>query len=60
MKKPRVRIVSLIALLIITISNYVRVSNNSSIRTIEFLSIFVIGALSGLLIHQVISVFRKE
>jgi len=40
--------------LMISIGNYFRIVSDGSVRTVEFLSIFAIGALSGLLLAQLI------
>jgi len=45
-------------LLIVSIGNYIRVVSDGSIRTVEFLSIFAIGALAGLLLAQTVKVFK--
>jgi hypothetical protein len=50
----------LAVLLIISIANYSRISGTENIRYIEFLSIFVIGAISSLLLRDVVSSFRKN
>jgi hypothetical protein len=47
-------------LLIISIGNYSRLIGNENIRTIQFLSIFVIGALSGLLLNEFIALFKGK
>jgi len=41
-------------LLIISIGTYVRIISDGSIRTVEFLSIFAIGALAGVLLTQIL------
>ncbi|MEI9947271.1 MAG: hypothetical protein WDN26_24050 [Chitinophagaceae bacterium] len=56
-KKRRVLIA---VLLTITIVNYTRLRGNENIRAIQFISIFVIGALSGLLINEFVSLFRAK
>jgi len=45
-------------LLIISLGNYFRIISDGSIRTVEFLSIFAIGVLSGVLLTQVIIAFK--
>ncbi len=50
-RKNRLLAVSAI-LLVIAIINYTRISNPSHIRTVEFLSIFAIGALTAVVIMQ--------
>ena len=51
MKNRNRRIAFIAILLAMSIGNFFRISSGtSSIRTIDFLSVFVIGALTGLLI----------
>ena len=47
----------LTVLLLLALGNYARMTGTEDIRTIEFLSIFGIGAISALLIN---AVFGKE
>ena len=57
----RKRVVIILAcLLIITIGNLSRNFSSITIRTVDFITIWVIGALSGLLIQNVVAMFRKE
>ena len=44
----------------ISIVNYSRIKGIEAIRPIEFLSIFTIGILSGLLIREIISKFKNR
>jgi len=46
-------------MLMLSIGNYFRIQGNENIRAIQFLSIFVIGMLSGLLIRDLFIKFRK-
>ena len=46
-------------LLMLSAGNYVRIVGTENIRAIEFLSIFTIGALSALLIRELIGMFKK-
>jgi hypothetical protein len=41
-------------LLIISIGTYFRIISDGSIRTVEFLSIFAIGGLAGILLTQIL------
>jgi hypothetical protein len=59
MKTRKISIGVMSFLLIISISNYMRIADRD-VRTIEFISILAIGALSGLLLSQVISIFKKQ
>ncbi|MEO7990220.1 MAG: hypothetical protein ABI663_11805 [Chryseolinea sp.] len=54
MKNRKLIIVAV--LLIISIGTYSRIISDGSIRTVEFLSIFAIGALAGVLLAQI---FKK-
>jgi hypothetical protein len=46
------RNILLALLLILSIGNYTRIIGNENVRTVQFLSIFAIGALSALLIRE--------
>jgi len=46
-------------LLIISIGNYFRIVSDGNIRTVEFVSIFVIGAFSGVLFTLILKT-RKD
>lgn len=41
-------------LFIVSITNYFRITSGGNVRTVEFLSIFGIGAISGLLLQEII------
>lgn len=43
----------LAVLLVLAIGNYSRIVGSENIRTVEFLSVFVIGALTSLLIREI-------
>jgi hypothetical protein len=58
MEKNR-RIIILAVMLMLTVVNFGRMVGSESIRTVEFLSIFVMGALSSLLIHELIIKFKQ-
>lgn len=61
MKKRGNIIIILVILLAVSIGNFYRLSTQAStIRTVDFLSIFAIGALAGLLISQIVVALRKE
>ena len=51
MKKNRILIT--VIFLIVTIGNYFRIIADGTVRSVEFISIFAIGALSGILIIQI-------
>ena len=51
MEKRKTIILSV--LLALSIGNYFRINDTAAIRTVDFLSIFAIGAITGLLIHEI-------
>lgn len=58
-KKKRMAIISI--MLVISIGTFTRLAANGNVRTVEFVSIWTIGVLSGLLIRNLLEpVFRKE
>lgn len=57
-RKPR-RVV-LAVLLMISIVNYTRIVKDKSVRTVEVLSVFVIGMLSSLLITELLKGVNKK
>jgi uncharacterized membrane protein len=58
MKKGAISITAI--LLIISIGNYSRIISDGNVRTVEFLSIFAIGALAGILITQIIAMVKDK
>ena len=53
-------LVFIAVILMISIVNYSKLKGIENIRTIEFLSIFSIGILSGLLIREIIAKFKNK
>ena len=51
------RKILLTVLLLLSFGNYARIKGTENIRAVEFLSIFVIGALAALLLREI---FAKE
>jgi hypothetical protein len=47
-------------MLMLSIGNFARIKGNENIRPIQFLSIFIIGVLSGLLINEFVTLFRAK
>lgn len=58
MEKKRRIIIAV--LLLLSIVNFNRLTGNDSIRPIQFISIFVIGALAGLLINEFVTLFKAN
>lgn len=47
-------------LLLLSIGNYSTLTGNDNIRFIQFISIFIIGALTGLLINEFVTLFKAK
>ena len=56
-KKRRVLIAALLAIAIVF---FTRLSGNEHIRAIQFIWIFLIGALSALLLNEFVSLFKAK
>jgi hypothetical protein len=54
------RKVILAILLMLAIGNYSRLTGGENIRTIQFISIFVMGALSSLLLNEFLTLFKAK
>ncbi len=54
------RSVLIAVLLMLSVGNYFRLTSNENVRAVQFLSIFAIGALSGLLIHEVVNLMKAK
>jgi hypothetical protein len=54
------RRILLAVLLSISIGNYARIVGNENVRTIQFLSIFAIGAITSLLIRELATAFKYK
>jgi xanthine/uracil permease len=55
------KIIITAVLLTVSIGNYLTIISDGSIRTVEFISIFAIGALTGVLLTQIFkSLFDKK
>ncbi|MEY3499091.1 MAG: hypothetical protein RL308_760 [Bacteroidota bacterium] len=57
--KNRVIVITTL-LLIISIGNYLRIISDGTIRTVEFISIFTIGVLAGVLSTQITKIVKKK
>lgn len=58
MKKRTISVTAV--LLVISIGNYSRIISDGSVRTVDFLSIFAIGALAGVLLTQIITAVKDK
>ena len=54
------KLIVLSLLLLISITNYVRQTSELSVRPVSFLSIFAIGAISGLLFQEIVLRFKSR
>lgn len=59
MKSNRRRIIFAV-LFILSVGNFSRIQGNDNIRTIQFLSIFVMGMLFGLLLKEILDALRNK
>jgi hypothetical protein len=59
MKSNRRRIIFAV-LFILSVGNFSRIQGNDNIRTIQFVSIFVMGMLFGLLMKEIIDAIRNK
>ncbi|MDN3676593.1 hypothetical protein QWY90_04635 [Flavobacterium paronense] len=59
MKQNRRRII-LAVLFILSVGNFSRIQGNENIRTIQFLAIFAMGILFGLLVKEIIERIRNK
>ena len=57
--KNRALLITVI-LLIGSIGNYFRIVSDNNIRTVEFLSIFAIGILTGVLFTQIVKMIKYK
>jgi xanthine/uracil permease len=58
--KSRKKLIILAVLLILSIGNYSRISINDEIRSVHFISIFALGAISALFLQEVILTFKNR
>ena len=58
MEKKRRSIIAV--LLMLSIGNFNRLTNNENVRLIQFISIFIIGALTALLINEFVTLFKAK
>jgi N-acyl-L-homoserine lactone synthetase len=58
--EKRKRRILLAVLLLLSVVNYSRISANSTIRTVEFISVLAIGILTGLLLRELFESVAKK
>ncbi|WP_027376514.1 hypothetical protein [Kaistella palustris] len=54
------KLIIILIFLMLSVGNFSRLTHNDEIRPIEFLSIFLIGVFSGLLISELVVIFRAR
>jgi hypothetical protein len=54
------RSINIALIFMLAIANFTRLKGNENIRTIQFISIFIIGALFALLIRELVILFREK
>lgn len=54
------RMILLAIMLVLSIGTFTRIVGNENIRTVQFLSVFVIGALTSLLIREVAEMIKGK
>ncbi len=57
--KTNKKVLILAILFLISIVNFSRIGNFESIRTVEFLSIFALGAITALLVREIIATLKN-
>ena len=57
---PKKRRIFIVFLLLLSVFNYSRIVNKENIRPVQFLSIFAMGALAGILIRDLVNTFRNK
>jgi hypothetical protein len=60
MSRRKNTIATLAVLLFVIGGNFFRISSNIHIRTVDFISIFAIGVIAGLMISQIIALVRNK
>ena len=58
--KPNRRRIIFAVLFILSVGNFSRIQGNENIRTVQFLSIFVMGMLFGLLVKEIVESIRNK
>ena len=58
--KQRRPLLVITVFLVLAVGNFTRLQGTENIRAIQFLSIFVIGMLSGILIRELITLVRSK
>ena len=58
--KPNRRRIIFAVLFILSVGNFSRIEGNENIRTVQFLSIFAMGMLFGLLVKEIVESIRNK
>lgn len=60
MEPKRRRRIFLAILFLFSVLNFNRIEGNDNIRTVQFLSIFAMGILFGLLIREIVDAYKNK
>ena len=60
MEPKRRRRIFLALLFMFSVLNFNRIDGNENIRTVQFLSIFAMGILFGLLMREIVDVYKTK
>jgi len=60
MEPKRSRRIFLAILFLFSVLNFNRIEGNENIRTVQFLAIFAMGILFGLLIREIVESYRNK
>lgn len=58
--KPNRRRIIFAVLFILSVGNFSRIQGNENIRTVQFLSIFAMGMLFGLLVKEIVDSYKNK
>jgi hypothetical protein len=58
--KTRKKLIILAILLVLAIGNYNRIANLDTVRTVKFLSIFALGAISSMFLREIIVAIKNR
>lgn len=58
--EPKRKRILLVVVLLLTVGNYSRIAGTENVRAVVFLSIFVMGVVSGLLIREIAVALKNK
>jgi len=60
MEPKRRRRIFLAVLFLLSVINFNRIQGNENIRTVQFLSIFAMGIIFGLLVREIVEAYKNK